>query len=210
MVAFLRRLPGMDSAQYRSLAYGDADHAGDGAPETVRNICARCHGLDGTGRGGAFPSLAGQQSMYLYGALRAFADGARFSGIMRTVAATLDDQTMREMAAYYESLPPRPADGRVDGSARARGEMIAMRGVPDRDIPSCADCHGPASAPRNPAYPVLAGQEARYLRLQLELLRQRQRGGSGYVNLMHAFVNRLDEPQMTDVTTYYASLDVRP
>ena len=206
MVAFLRRMPELDGAAYRALVFGGAD-ATSTAPRAVREICSRCHSVDGTGRGsGAFPSLAGQRAAYLYGSLRAFSDRRRFSGIMATVAATLDDQTMREAAAYYESLPVRPAAEASDASARARGASIAAYGVPDRDIPSCAECHGPAGTPKNRAYPVLVGQHARYLALQLELFQQRRRGGSRFANLMHVFVGRLRAQEIRDVTIYYSSL----
>lgn len=80
-----------------------------------------------------------------------------------------------------------------------------MRGVPDRDIPACVECHGPAATPKNPAYPVLGGQYADYLVLQLELLKDRRRGGSPYVRLMHAFVDRLTPDQIREVTQYFAS-----
>ena len=209
IVAFLQRMPELNGGAYEALVFGQADDVST-APRAVREICARCHGLDGAGRGsGAFPSLAGQRGAYLYGSLRAFADRRRFSGIMATVAATLDDQTMREMAAYYERLPARPAEQTDDARARARGESIATRGISDRDIPSCAECHGPANTPKNPAYPMLAGQHTRYLALQLELMQRRRRGGSGFENLMHVFVGRLRPEEIRDVTLYYSTLEER-
>ena len=210
MVAFLRRMPALDAAAYQALVFGQTVDASP-APRVVREACWRCHGVDGTGRGsGAFPSLAGQRAAYLHAALRAFADRQRFSGIMATITASLDDQTMREAAAYYERLPSRPGGEGNDARAQARGEAIAEYGVPDRDIPSCADCHGPVGTPRNPAYPVLAGQNARYLALQLELFQQRRRGGSGFANLMHVFVGRLRAEEIRDVTIYYSSIQHMP
>lgn len=90
---------------------------------------------------------------------RAFRERSRFSGIMTAVAATLSDETMRDIAAYYERLPARAAGTPVDVSdTRA---AIAARGIPDRDVPACAECHGPSAQPKNPAYPKLAGQPAR-------------------------------------------------
>jgi cytochrome c553 len=222
MVAFLRKMPTLDAAAYLSLVYGEPSGAPDGAsriptvreqqaPRAVRDACWRCHGFDGTGRGsGAFPSLAGQRSAYLYGALRAFANRERFSGIMSAVAATLSDQTMRDVAAYYEALPPRAGDRAADPSRSRRGEEISALGIPDRDVPSCADCHGPGEAPRNAAYPRLAGQHARYLALQLELFTQGRRGGSAYANLMHVFVGRLSPEDIAEVTLYYGSLRGEP
>jgi cytochrome c553 len=206
IVAFLRRMPSLDGAAYGELVSGPTLTPSD-APRAVRETCGRCHAHDGTGRGpGAFPSLAGQRAAYLHGSLRAFSDRRRISGIMATVAASLDDQTMREAAAYYERLPPRSAGGADDARARARGQSIAAQGIPDREIPSCAECHGPAATPKNPAYPLLAGQHARYLALQLELFQQRRRGGSGFENLMHVFVGRLRAEEIRDVTIYYSSL----
>ena len=179
-------------------------------PRAVGQVCWRGHGVNGTGRGlGAFPSLAGQRAAYVYGSLRAFADRHRFSGVMTAIAASLSDQTMREVADYYEEVPARTREASGDAAAIARGAAIAARGVPSRDIPSCADCHGPTGTPRNAAYPVLSGQYSRYLALQLELFKQRRRGGSAYVNLTHVFVDRLRAEEIDDVTRYYASLASR-
>jgi cytochrome c553 len=217
MVAFLRRMPRLDPVAYRRLAHGDSANAFDTSPNlpnpglpappmAVRNVCSRCHGLDGTGRGpGAFPILAGQRAEYLYVSLRAFADRSRKSGIMAAVAANLGDDSMREAAAYYAGLPPRAGERSDDSAAVARGAALALRGVPERDIPACVECHGPTDQPKNPAYPRLEGQDLRYLRQQLRLLQERRRGGSPRVNLMHAFVDRLRPDDIDDVTLYYAS-----
>jgi cytochrome c553 len=222
VVAFLLTLPRLDATQYHELAYGAATDASNAAPalpiagsqpppRAVRDVCWRCHGVDGNGRGeGAFPRLAGQRSAYMYESLRAFAERRRFSGIMSGIAANLNDEAMREVAQYYERLPQRAPDPPDDVSAIERGHAIAVRGVPDREIPACAECHGPSERPKNPAYPALAGQPARYLSSQLQLLQQRRRGGSPYVNLMHVFVDRLEEEQIRAVTRYYSSLRSSP
>lgn len=222
MVAFVRRLPTLDASGYRTLVYGERrprpDERSRGpvaaeerAPRAVREICARCHGVDGTGRGpNTFPSLAGQRPAYLYGSLRAFAERRRFSGIMSTIAARLSDEMMREVSEYYAQLPSRRVAAAADAAALSRGEAIADLGMPDRDIPSCSDCHGPNDAPRNPSYPLLANQDQGYLALQLELFKGRRRGGSAYANLMHVFVDRLNQQQIRDVTLYFSSLQAPP
>lgn len=218
VVSFLRRMPDLDAAAYQRLAYGEPGAAPEAAPSlglegeqppprAVRDMCWRCHGVDGTGRGpGAFPSLAGQRAAYMYASLRAFADRTRFSGIMSGIAANLSDGTMREVAAYYERLSPREARFGGESSAIARGATIARQGIPVRDIPPCAECHGPTELPKNPAYPRLSGQPVRYLTSQLELLKARRRGGTANVNLMHAVADRLNPEVITDVTLYYATL----
>jgi cytochrome c553 len=221
MVAFLRRMPQLDGAAYRTLVFGEQRPVSGGdlnmlsaaherAPRAVQDICVRCHAEDGTGRGsGAFPSLAGQRAAYVYGSLRAFANRERFSGIMSPIAARLSDETMRDVSAYYARLPLRPSAAVTDAAAMGRGDALAARGVPDRDIPSCADCHAPSDTPKNPAYPILAGQHQRYLALQLELFKGRRRGGSPYADLMHVFVDRLEHQQIADVALYFSALKTR-
>lgn len=222
VVAFLRLMPDLDATEYRRLAYansGGGSHAapnlptagGQPLPATVRDICWRCHGPGGTGRGpGAFPSLAGQRAEYLHASLRAFAERRRFSGIMNGIAENLSDEAMREAAEYYEALPSREGERSGDSAMIARGALIAARGVPDQDIPACAECHGPTDVPKNPMYPRLAAQHSRYLASQLELLKARHRGGSPNVALMHAFVDRLSPAHIRDVTLYYGSMDAQP
>ena len=214
VVAFLTRLPQISNAEYRHLVgrtsggAGLAPAAPGGTlqpPATVGAICSRCHGIDGTGRDGAFPSLAGQRAAYLHAALRAFADRSRLSATMSEIAVRLNDGEMRAIAAFYEQLPGRvPATS--DSAAASAGMSIANGGVPERDIPACVECHGPSATPRNPAYPKLAGQHARYLVQQLDLLKQRRRGGSPRVNLMHAVVDRLQPADIQGVARYYAAL----
>jgi cytochrome c553 len=216
MVAFLTRLPATDRDEYRQLAGGTAsdDNAAvpvgtigaEPAPDLALAVCARCHGRGGTGRDGLFPSLAGQRADYLHAALRAFKDRSRHSATMSEIAARLNDADMRTLATYYERLPGRVPASAGDLVAVSRGSAIATRGSVERDIPACNECHGPAASPKNPAYPRLAGQYSSYLVQQLELLKQRRRGGSPRVNLMHAVVDRLGPQDIRDAALYYASL----
>jgi cytochrome c553 len=181
-----------------------------GVPDIATASCARCHGADGLGRElPAFPKLAGQSREYLKRAMDAYADGERASGIMAPIAAALARDERAVLAEYYSALaaaqatPARPALA----EKIARGEKIAREGVPSASLPSCADCHGPSSHPRNPAYPVLAGQFAEYLELQLELFRKGGRGGSKYARIMSQHVApNLDPAWIDDVAAYYAHL----
>jgi len=217
MVAFLRELPEMTPERYRTLAHGEAGATPPPGtpPEDVVETCARCHGPRGLGRGsGGVPRIAGQKERYLYASLVAYALRERASGIMGPVASGLDDRTMRELARYYAALDPasqRPADPEppLDPEAIARGEEIARRGVPERGVPSCSDCHGPSATPRNPIYPEIAGLDAEYLRLQLELFAAGHRGGTPYAHLMRHVASRLGPDEMEDAAAYYASLTDR-
>ena len=216
MVAFLRRLPSLDSGAYRRLVFGDVGEPSKGAPmadldaapeppppQPIVDVCARCHGVDGNGRGeGAFPRLNGQRPQYLEQALRAYATSHRPSGIMGPIAAALDDKTLANVVSYYARQPPM---GRLEAAASAtRGAQIAHRGIPQQLVPACLDCHGPAPD-RNPAYPRLDGQYGEYLRLQLDLFAQGVRGGSPYAHIMQPIASRLTPDQMRDVAAYFAS-----
>lgn len=218
MVAFLLAFQDLDAEGYRRLVYGGTPPAAEGAPiegllgpqnapKAVTASCGRCHGVNGQGRGaGAFPHLAGQRPAYLYASLEAFARGTRHSGIMEPIAAGLSSEEMRELALYYAGLKPAPAPRRPAQASIERGRAIAHQGVPGRRIPSCMDCHGPGGVRRNPAYPNLAGQSARYLVLQLELFAAEHRGGSPYAHLMRPVASRLTPEQRQDVAAYYESL----
>ncbi|MDQ3802406.1 MAG: c-type cytochrome [Acidobacteriota bacterium] len=220
MVAFLRALPRLDAGGYERLVRGEAAASGEvepmpemtgprTVPRAIGVTCARCHGADGLGRGaGAFPKLAGQSPEYLSLSLEAYARSGRHSGVMEPHAAGLNVEEMRELALYYASLPkPTPTPPSQEMLlATQRGEAIARRGIPTRRVPSCVSCHGPGTAPRNPAYPDLTGQYADYLILQLELFKQQQRGGTAYAHLMHTVAANLTPEQMRDVALYYASL----
>jgi cytochrome c553 len=220
MVAFLRTLPELDAEGYRRLVHGEAAPTSPVAPihgllppekvpRAVTENCGRCHGVDGRGRGaGAFPRLAGQRPAYLYAALQAFAHGKRYSGMMEPIAAGLSLEEMRDLALYYGSLKelspsPTPPETTL---AIERGKAIASQGIPSQRVPSCVDCHGPAPTRRNPIYPMLAGQYANYLILQLELFKKGHRGGSAYAHLMHSVAARLHPEQMRDVALYYEAL----
>jgi cytochrome c553 len=227
VVSFLQALPGIGADEYRRLVRGDANSqawgnaptppledmpAPSGPPRAVLASCGRCHGADGNGRSSAaFPKLAGQNHEYLVNALEAYATAARQSGVMQPHAAPLAADEVRELAAYYSRLPLRPrvaadAGANADPAAIDRGREIASRGVPDRRVPSCQDCHGPGPGRRTGAAPVLAGQYLDYLDLQLGLFAQRTRGGSAYAHLMDEVAPRLTRDQRRDVAAYYASL----
>ena len=222
VVAFLQALPGMNGSEYRRLAsgatsprmaeddlraLGGTEPAEREAPDVIRDSCAQCHGMDGAGRDDAFPVLAAQRAEYMENALRAYRDRRRHSGVMGSAAANLSDAEAAAAARYY-AAQPRTQRRTLPSTARGeRGRDIATRGLETRKIPACIECHGPAAVPKNPAYPILAGQPAAYLRLQLLLLQQGARGGSEYVHLMRSFVGRLQTDEIADLAEYFSSID---
>ena len=68
-------------------------------------MCVGCHGIPGYKT--AFPEvyhvprIAGQQPAYIVSALKAYKSGQRSHPSMRGIAASLSDQDMADLAAYY-------------------------------------------------------------------------------------------------------------
>ncbi len=69
-------------------------------------VCAACHGPDGNKPTGPdFPLLAGQHPDYLKKALVDYKSGKRNNPIMKGFAATLSNQEMEDLAAWFASQP---------------------------------------------------------------------------------------------------------
>jgi cytochrome c553 len=204
MVAFLRVFPDLNAEEYGQLAGRGSTESMATAP---RFNCRQCHGDDGLGRGeNAFPRLAGQSSDYLFLTLQAFASGQRHSGIMEPISAELSPEEMRELADYFSKLPKPPSTlAPAQAEAFQRGREIAERGIPAQRVPSCIDCHGPGLSSRNPNYPSHSGQYADYLVSQLELFKNRLRGGTDYAHLMEGVAANLNAQQMQDLAAYYSA-----
>ena len=214
VVAFLLKYPELDAGQYHRLAGGDevarprpAVAPAQETPGLVQS-CARCHGTDGLGRGNALlPHLAGQRPEYLQGALRAYAADRRRSGIMGPVAVEVPPAAITAIANHFASLPPARAEvAGLDHDAVKRGAAIAREGVRAQRVPACLECHGPTGHRTKPEYPLLAGQPASYLELQLALFRENHRGGADHAHIMQQIAARLTPTQARDAAQFFASL----
>src|SRR5262249_19156054 len=67
----------------------------------------------------------------------------------------------------------------------------------------CGGCHGAQGVSPNPAWPSLAGQDARYL---ADATRAYKEGGSRDDAAMKALGAALDDRTINDISSYYASL----
>ena len=214
IVAFLKRLPQLEAAEYARVTRGESTDDGIDPPlralepksaatrRAVAENCSRCHGADGMGRDGASPVIAGQKATYIVATLDAYGRGRRHSGMMEPIAAGLSARTISELGDFYAGLAPASRSG-GSSAAIARGRAIALGGLPQKKVPPCAECHGPGGHRRNPIYPDLAGQHADYLIAQLRLFKTGQRGGTHYAHLMQHVAPHLSEGQMRDVAAYY-------
>jgi cytochrome c553 len=84
--------------------------ANDGIREQRVPACNSCHGPGGP-RNPVYPELSGQYANYIVLQLKLFQreqrGGTSYAHLMRHVAPQLDDEQMRDVAVYYESLSPQ-------------------------------------------------------------------------------------------------------
>jgi len=74
--------------------------------EKADQVCAACHGKDGnTAIDPSYPKLAGQFRDYLETALTDYQAERRTNAIMVGQAKALSREDIRNLAAYYASLP---------------------------------------------------------------------------------------------------------
>ena len=64
--------------------------------------CQVCHGKGGKSTNPTYPILAGQHAKYIIKQLKAFKSGVRKDPIMNGMAATLSEQDMEDVAAFFE------------------------------------------------------------------------------------------------------------
>ena len=65
--------------------------------------CQVCHGKGGQSTNPTYPVLAEQHAKYIVKQLKAFKAGVRKDPIMNGMAATLSEEDMEDVAAYFES-----------------------------------------------------------------------------------------------------------
>lgn len=184
--------------------------ADPGAGEPHYATCVACHGADGQGnRELNAPRLAGMPAWYVARQLDNFRSGARgtheddvYGQQMRPFAIILpDEDAIRNLAAYLESMPYRHAAPTISGDA-ARGQRLYR---------NCANCHGAeGEGNRFVNGPRLAGIQDWYHATQLANFRDGIRGrhpadlyGNQMIDMAQMLVN---ERAINDVVSYINTL----
>jgi cytochrome c553 len=115
----------------------------DGKTKAEAAGCFVCHGADGVATADALgvdkntPDLAAEPDLYTQFQLVFFRKGVRKNETMNTVAEGLSNQDVRDLAAYFASLPapkpPLPADTAPEDSKLGAEVAKAIH---------CTNCHG--------------------------------------------------------------------
>jgi cytochrome c553 len=179
--------------------------------EQLFQLCAQCHGPDGSGDPLALaPAIAGFDEWYVKAQLEKFRSGARgthpddVAGLrMRPMSLALrTDEDLAAVAAFVASLPRAHPPTTLEGGDAARGQALYA---------PCAACHAPDGA----GIPALNGAPLRpatdwYLLRQLENFRSGIRGTNPKDTsgaLMRPMSLTLpDEQAMRDVIAYITTL----
>lgn len=192
--------------RYFTPAWGPGEFAQTG---DVIATCARCHGVNGTGRVvGAFPNIAIQTPAYVRSALLAFASGKRQSAYMQTVAAQLSPAQIDSVARYYASQPKAKslaaAVRPLPASEITVGRQLAEYGDRARGLGACSGCHALTEDDQR-VYPRLRGQNADYMIAQMKLFAAGGRGAVGNYNPMAKIAGALTPREIEAVSAYYAA-----
>ena len=188
------------------VASGQAAAAGDAAAgESKAVVCVACHGVGGNSINPEWPKLSGQNARYLAKQILDLkAAKARTNPLMAPMIANLNGQDIEDIAAYYAS---RASSGGFASEARVElGEKLYRGGVSVRGVAACMGCHGPAGR-GNPlgGFPVLSGQHAKYVEIQLKAFRAGTRSNDRN-GMMQDAARFLTDEEIMAVSEYVAGL----
>ncbi len=141
------------------------------AAKKKAEICAGCHGENGISQMENVPSLAGQPDQFIQWQLVFFRSGARRNEQMQPIVEEISNDDIRNLGAYFASLPPPKAQPDNDPDLSKKGAQAAVGN-------RCANCHTDSFAGTN-AVARIAGQREDYLLKALRDYKAGVRSGGG-------------------------------
>jgi cytochrome c553 len=171
---------------------GDAERGA-----VLATTCGGCHGIPGSHN--AYPSynvpkLGGQNADYLEVALQGYRRGTRSHPTMQAQAASLSDQDIADIAAYFAAYEGAASAGQSDATAV---EIEAGQ----RASATCQQCHGPTGVAEAQQWPTLAGQHESYLEQALKQYQTGQRADA----IMGPMVKPLDSATIEQLAAFFSS-----
>ncbi|MGA8513636.1 MAG: c-type cytochrome [Burkholderiaceae bacterium] len=177
--------------------------------KTKAAMCIGCHGI--AGYQASFPEvykvpmISGQGAKYISNSLAAYQKGERKHPTMGAIAASLSEQDMADLAAYYSQ------HGKVEGATlpeKANHEpSAAVASLLQKG--ACISCHGANFAkPIDPSYPKIAGQHADYLAVALKSYKAEGLAKVGRSNgVMGGIAKQFSPAEMNALAKYVSSLE---
>jgi cytochrome c553 len=167
-----------------AVAAAAADRA---AGRDKAQACVGCHGQDGISRLPETPSLAAQPDNYLQWQLVYFRSETRKVAVMNAVTSALSDAEIRNLGAYYSSLPPpKPPEQPDEHPDLTRAGALLARQH------RCAKCHTATFAGQD-AIARIADQQEQYLLKALRDFKSGARTGGGVAAMPDAVYSLSDD-----------------
>ena len=189
--------PGDESADSIKLRSGSGDAV---AGREKSQLCQGCHGEEGISLEGVIPKLAGQYGKYISKELRNYQAGTRSHQIMNAMAATISDDDLADIAAYFASRPKMKGAG----SNNELGKKLFLHGDISRTMVACVNCHGvngKGLTPNTSMFPVIGGQQKDYIRGQLVNFRKSDRTNSPN-GIMNKITQKLTDDEIEALADY--------
>ncbi|MGA9665354.1 MAG: c-type cytochrome [Gallionella sp.] len=177
--------------------------SGSGNPvagQEKSQLCQGCHGVVGISVDGLAPNLAGQYAKYIIKEVHNFQSGTRTHQIMSAIAATISEDDLADIAAYFASQKKMKGNG----SDNKLGKELFLHGDMSRMMVACVNCHGingKGKSPGNPVFPVIGGQNKDYIRGQLINFRDGDRGNSPG-GVMNIITQKLTDDELNALADY--------
>ncbi len=192
----------MESAEAIALRIGNGDPI---AGEVKAQLCQGCHGATGNSTEPLIPKLAGQYSIYIVKELRNYQAGVRTHQIMNAMSATVSDEDLADIAAYFASQEKMSGNHAIENPL---GKHLFLQGDRLRGVIGCVNCHGENGKGRLPntaMFPVIGGQHKDYLQLQILNFRQNERTNSAS-GVMNKLTQLLSDAEIDALADYISGL----
>jgi cytochrome c553 len=180
------------------IACGSAAGAADiAAGKQKAELCVGCHGEGGISQMENIPSLAAQPDLFIQWQLVFFRAGTRKNEQMQPIVEQLTNEDIRNLGAYYASLPPPKPKADDDPDLSRKGAQAAAGR-------RCAACHTESYAGTK-AVARVAGQREDYLVKALRDYKSGVRAG-GAMAAMADIAFPLSEEEIEALAHYLAHL----
>lgn len=192
---------GVDSAEAIKLRSGPGDPV---AGREKSQLCQGCHGEYGNSTEPLIPKLAGQYGKYIAKELRNYQAGTRSHQIMNAMAATISDDDLADIAAYFASQDKMEGDGSADNPL---GKELFLHGDTSKVRLACVNCHGVGGKglePKISMFPVIGGQHKDYIRRQLINFRDGNRTNSPN-SIMNKIADSLTDIEIESLAEYVSA-----
>jgi cytochrome c553 len=172
--------------------------------QIVSQTCQSCHGAGGAAPiHPEYPQLAGLQAEYIAKQLNDFKSGRRKSPIMPAFVASLTDEQIKGIAAYFSAQ--KPAAGKSTRPELVEpGKTIFRDGVVDTGVPACAGCHLEDGSGTT-RFPRIAGQQPEYSYIEMKKFSTAQRDNDRGL-AMQSVTLKMTDKEMRAVAEYLATL----